>query len=103
MEEPKEEKIVKEGEEKNDDEVEEIDAEEEKDIDEDGDDDDHEAVELATAEEYEQLITAHPHSIPAWIGFIRFYRTQRKPKSAVQRHELGKEVAERALKCITFQ
>lgn len=56
----------------------------------------------SSAAEFEQLISSHPHSPTTWIAFIRFYLTQQWPKPS-QRYELGKTVAERALKTITFQ
>ncbi|KAI3418862.1 hypothetical protein GPALN_007962 [Globodera pallida] len=57
---------------------------------------------LASVEEYEQFLIAHPNSCSGSIGFIRFCLTHEGLRMC-RRYELGKDVAERALKMITFQ
>ncbi|KAL3096989.1 hypothetical protein niasHS_002705 [Heterodera schachtii] len=57
---------------------------------------------LSSVEEYEKLLIAHSNSPSAWIGFVRFYLTHEGLK-VCRRYELGRAVAERALKTITFQ
>ena len=60
-----------------------------------------ECEKLPSVDAYERQLKKQPSSVPLWLGYLHFHMGSNV--KVKKRYELGKSVAERALKSISFQ